>query len=359
MADTRYSIVSPKGKLTPAANQQEALAAMQGSDYVWFDLFNPTHEQLDALAEPLHLHPLTIEDCFDDDQIPKIDLLPEYTFVLFNTFHWEAGDLIVEEVDVLVGTSFLLTVHRSASERRLLGDKFDAAIQLDMGNVRKGPDLLLHLVLDFVVDSKLKAIEALQDGVDAAEEAILRDPASYKPEGLMHLRRQVLSMRKSLLHEREVLSRICRKDSPFVTDKAIFSFRDIHDHVFRYLEIAEICREMISSDMEMYLSIINNRMTMVANRTNRVMRRLTLITTVFMPLTLLAGVGGMSEWSMMTGSENWRVSYPLFLLLMVVIGVVNYYVLRWLDRRDERVTGASSGELQGDFEGPRSVRAKP
>ncbi|MBI5532579.1 MAG: magnesium transporter CorA family protein [Deltaproteobacteria bacterium] len=359
MADTRYSIVSPKGKLTPAASQQEALAAMQGSDYVWFDLFNPTHEQLDALAEPLHLHPLTIEDCFDDDQIPKIDLLPEYTFVLFNTFHWEGGELIVEEVDVLVGTKFLLTVHRSASEQRLLGDRFDAAIQLDMGNVRKGPDLLLHLVLDFVVDSKLSAIEKLQDGVDAAEEAILRDPASYKPEGLMHLRRQVLSMRKSLLHEREVLSRICRKDSPFVTDKAIFSFRDIHDHVFRYLEIAEICREMISSDMEMYLSIINNRMTMVANRTNRVMRRLTLITTVFMPLTLLAGVGGMSEWSMMTGSENWRVSYPLFLLLMVVIGVVNYYVLRWLDRRDERVTGASSGELRGDFEGPRSVRAKP
>jgi magnesium transporter len=359
MQDSRYSIVSPKGKITPASSLQVALGTMQGSDYVWFDLFNPTHEQLDLLAEPLHLHPLTIEDCFDDEQIPKIDLLPDYTFVLFNAFHWEASTLIVEEVDLVLGKNFLLTVHRNAAGRRLLGDKLDAAIQLDMANVRKGPDLLLHMVLDFVVDSKLKAIEELQDGVDMAEETILRDPAAFKPEGLMHLRRQVLSMRKSLVHEREVLSRICRRDSPFITEKAIYNFRDIHDHVFRFLEAVEIGREMISSDMEMYLSIINNRMTLVANRTNRVMRRLTMITTVFMPLTLLAGIGGMSEWSMMTGAENWKASYPLFLAAMVLVAVVNYYVLRWLDRRDERVAEEASGELRGDFGGPRTVRGKP
>jgi magnesium transporter len=85
--------------------------------------------------------------------------------------------------------------------------------------------------------------------------------------------------------------------------------------------------------MEIYLSMINNQMAKAANDTNQVVRRLTFITTIFMPLTLLAGVGGMSEWSMMTGSENWRIAYPLFLVAMGVIGIGNYYLLKWIERR--------------------------
>ena len=92
-------------------------------------------------------------------------------------------------------------------------------------------------------------------------------------------------------------------------------------------------RDIVTSLMEMYLSLVNNRMAMVANRTNRSVRRLTLITTIFMPLTLLAGIGGMSEWSMMTGPDNWRIAYPLFLLGMAVIGAINYVLLRWVERK--------------------------
>ena len=88
--------------------------------------------------------------------------------------------------------------------------------------------------------------------------------------------------------------------------------------------------------MEIYLSMMNNRMALLANRTNRFVRRLTLITTIFMPLTLLAGIGGMSEWSMMTGPANWKISYPLFLLLMAVIGVVNYLLLKRYESKDNR-----------------------
>jgi magnesium transporter len=85
--------------------------------------------------------------------------------------------------------------------------------------------------------------------------------------------------------------------------------------------------------MEMYLSMLNNQMTRISNDTNLTVRRLTFITTIFMPLTLLAGIGGMSEWSMITGPENWKISYPAFLLVMAVLGVANYYLLRWLDKR--------------------------
>jgi magnesium transporter len=86
--------------------------------------------------------------------------------------------------------------------------------------------------------------------------------------------------------------------------------------------------------MEIYLSILNNRMTIVANRTNQIVRRLTLINTIFMPLTLLAGIGGMSEWSMMTGPQNWKIAYPVFLLLMAMLGIGNYLLLKRLEARD-------------------------
>jgi len=105
-----------------------------------------------------------------------------------------------------------------------------------------------------------------------------------------------------------------------VSELAIYHFRDIYDHLAKFFEITEMNRDILTSLMEMYLSLINNRMARVANRTNSTVRRLTLITTIFMPLTLLAGIGGMSEWSMMTGPQNWRLAYPLFLLAMVVIG---------------------------------------
>jgi molybdenum cofactor synthesis domain-containing protein len=165
-----------------------------------------------------------------------------------------------------------------------------------------------------------------------AEEAVLRDPAAFRPDVLMHLRRYLLDLRKSIFHEREILVRICRRDSPFVDEKSLFHFRDIYDHLAKFYELAEMYREMISNLMETYLSMVNNRMSQVANRMNKAMRRLTLITTIFMPLTLLAGIGGMSEWSMMTGPENWKIAYPAFILAMAAIGVVSYYILKRLEK---------------------------
>jgi magnesium transporter len=143
-----------------------------------------------------------------------------------------------------------------------------------------------------------------------------------------------LSLRKSLFHEREILVKICRKDCPFISEKAIFHYRDIYDHLAKFFELTESYRDILTSLMEMYLSMLNNQMAKSANDTNATVKRLTFITTIFMPLTLLAGIGGMSEWSMMTGPQNWRIAYPAFLLAMVVIGFINYYLLKWLDKRN-------------------------
>ena len=170
------------------------------------------------------------------------------------------------------------------------------------------------------MDEKFDAIEALQDQLDTIEDDLLRSAAEFRPGRLVRLRRTLLHLRKSLVYEREILVKMCRRDSRYVTEAAIYDFRDIYDHLAKFFEVVEICRELIGSIMEIHLSMVNNQMTMVANRTNQIVRRLTLITTVFMPLTLLAGIGGMSEWSMMTGPDNWRIAYPAFLGGMLLLG---------------------------------------
>jgi len=183
------------------------------------------------------------------------------------------------------------------------------------------------------VDHKFAAIETLQDAIDTAEEEILKDPGAFRPDLLMRLRRELLTLRKSLFHEREILVKVCRRDCPYISEKAIYHFRDIYDHLTRFFETTEIHREMITSLMELNLSMINHQIALVGNRTNRSVRRLTVINTIFMPLTLLAGIGGMSEWSMMTGPQNWKIAYPLFLVILVVVGGINWVLLKWFDER--------------------------
>lgn len=213
-------------------------------------------------------------------------------------------------MDIFIGEKFLITVNGYDSEARRPLNDIEHIIGGDIEIVRQGPAFLGHVILDYIVDQKFMTIEALADELDAAEEKMLADPANFNPVEMLHMCWVLLAHRKNLFHEREILVKICRKDCPLISEKAIFHYRDI-----------------LTSLMELYTSMLNNLMAKTANETNATVRRLTLITTTFMPLTLLAGIGGMSEWSMMTGPANWKIAYPAFILAMVIIGVANYYLL--------------------------------
>jgi len=326
--------ILPEGNFRPVESRQEALSLLEERGYVWFDFLDPGREELQALMEPLGLHPLSIDDCLDQDQVPKVDDFPSYTFMLFNRYRYAEGTATVDEIDFFLGKSYLISVSHAGGANGNSFVRLEEAIERDLANVRKGPDFLLHVFMDYVVDEKFKAVEALEEELERAEETVIEAPAAFKPELLLRLRRNLLTLRKSLFHEREILVRICRRDSPFVSESAVYHFRDIYDHLARFFETIEIHREMITSLLEIHLSVVNNRTTIAANRTNQIVRRLTLINTIFMPLTLLAGIGGMSEWSMMTGPHNWKIAYPVFLLLMVLLGIGNYLLLKRLEARE-------------------------
>jgi magnesium transporter len=331
MSESRFYHITPEGKLVLVATLAEALAVTRNGGFVWLDYSQPTKEELSFLIEPFGLHPLSVEDCVDENQIAKVDDYPRYTFIVFNAFKYSRGMLSIDEADMFIGADFLITVNIRGPENRR---SIESIVESDSESVRQGPAFLLHVILDHIVDQKFVAIEAFENELDKAEEAILTDSSNFNPATLLNLRRDLLALRKSLFHEREILVKICRKDCPFIQDNALFLYRDIYDHLAKFFELTETSRDIVTSLMQVYLTMLNNQMAYTANQTNATVRRLTFITTIFMPLTLLAGIGGMSEWSMMTGPENWKISYPLFLLAMAIIGIVNYYLLKRLGKKD-------------------------
>lgn len=330
MSSTLFFHFLPRTKPILLATLDEVVEAMKKGGFVWLDFAGPTPELLNPLTEKLGIHPLSIEDCLDDNQIPKMDIFPGNTFLLFNCFTYEKQELVIEEVDMIISPTFLVTAHSRNSKRPDFFHKLPERIERVINVAGRGTDFLLHTVLDYIVDQKFTAVENLQEEIDNMEERIHTMSEKFSPRELMRYRAHLLTLRKSLFHEREVMIKICRKDSPFISEKAIYYFRDIYDHLTKFFEFIEVNREMISNLFEMHLSIRSNHMAKISLQTNEVMKRLTLITTIFMPLTLLSGIGGMSEWSMITGPENWTVSYPAFFLVMVALGWCNYKILKWL-----------------------------
>jgi magnesium transporter len=336
MVKSTFFYISNDGQLQLKASAADAIESAATSGYVWLYYSNPSLEELSALVTPLGIHPLSVEDCLDDLQVPKIEHFPSNTYILFNTFSYAKKELHINEVNHFVGNNFLVTVNKGKKADQKLFSEIIRHVEQDFRDVKDGPDRLLQIILDHIVDEKFVAIEALEDDLDLAEDAILEQLSDFNLGELQQLRRDLLLLRKSLFNEREILVKICRKDSLFIKEQSIVLFRDIYDHLAKSFELTETYREIVSGLMEMYLSMLNHQMAKSAHQTNITVRRLTLITTIFMPLTLLSGIGGMSEWSMMTGSENWRITYPAFLLAMAVVGISSYQLLRWLDKRDKK-----------------------
>lgn len=333
MSKHRFYQVTPGGELLPEQSAREAVRLPPGGGYAWLDFRDPSQEDLEPLVGLLGIHPLSVADCLDKAQVPKIDNFGKSTFLLINSYSHRNGVLSTGEIDFIIGADFLVTVGGRGETPHWEDRDIEALLRLEPQNPGQGPDFLMHALMNYVIDGKHKAIDSLESEVDETEESIIRDLSRFRMSRLVHLRKNILVMRKSLFYEREILTKLCRRDSPFVSEKAVYHFRNSYDHITKYYEEAEIYREVILSLTEMYLSMVNNQMSQIANRTNTTVRRLTFITTIFMPLTLLAGIGGMSEWSMMTGPANWRVSYPVFGLAMALIGALTYAILLHMDAK--------------------------
>ena len=333
MSESKFYHFTKKGQFYGIESLADAAKAIHEGEFIWLNYYKPERKDLSLLIDLIGIHPLSVEDCFDEKQIPKIEHFQNNTFILFNSFCYKDKTLYTDEVNLFIGKNFLITVSGHNSDDRRPLKNVEEIVEKDPSCVKCDPASLMHIVLDFLVDQKYESFDTMEDELEEAEDFLIDNVSDFNPMQLIHLRRDLVSLRKSLYHEREILVKINRFDCPFITDKAIVPYRDIYDHLAKFFELTETYREIETSLMELYTSLLNNKMTQMSNETNASVRRLTMIATVFMPLTLIASIGGMSEWTMMTGGEShWKTAYSLFVMGMIIIGGVNYFLIKGLEK---------------------------
>lgn len=328
---SRFFFINSVGELSYVPSITDAIKAAQDGGYLWLDYCDPTKDDLEPLISLFNIHPLSIEDCLNEEQLPKLDLFPNYSFMVFNVFETSPDGVLAHELNLAIGENFVISVTHRDSDNRPFMQGMERLVERETQKVRSGPSFLLHLLIDTVVDRKFLAIDRIETRLDGDEAEILKDSPDYDLSRLLDSRRDLMTIRKSVFYEREVLSKLIRQDSPFIAEKSLYFYRDVYDHLSRYYEISETARDQVTSLMEIHLSLVNNGMAATSNRTNAIMRRLTLISSIFMPLTLISGIGGMSEFTMMVGQENWKIGYIVLLVLMVVVAIINFLLLRRME----------------------------
>ena len=269
----------------------EGLEAALTSPCAWIDVLEPDEETMGRIAEVFHLHPLAVEDCLHFPQRPKIDRYDGSMFVIWITPVGGPVRLRVARLDVFMGKGWLVTVHRE----RLA--ELDEVASEGLRQMSLGTDWVLHSIIDRMVDSVFPVIDSIGEGLEDLQDAMLDRSERHHLEELFDYRRALLELHKILAPERDSLRMLVR-DNDLVSTEAYHYFQDVGDHLARVIDVIETYREVAASAMDIYLSAQSNRM-------NQIMKQLTIMATIFMPLTLISGIYGMNFRYM--PELGWRV----------------------------------------------------
>ena len=281
-------------------------------------------EVIRRIGEQFGLHPLTLEDVVNTQQRPKLEDFEHYLFMVLRMLYCDPEETVVCSEQV----SLVLTKTCVISFQEQEGDVFEAVrarLRESKGKIRTlGADYLVYSLADAVVDNCFAVLETVGERVEAVEDQVVAEPSPEVLQTIHRLKRELALMRKSLWPLREMISQLARAESPLVRETTGIYLRDVHDHVIQALDTVETQRDMVTGMLEIYLSSISNRM-------NEVMKVLTIIATIFIPLTFMAGLYGMNFTYM--PELEWRAGYPLALGAMLVVAVIMLIYFRrkkWL-----------------------------
>jgi len=292
---------------------------------LWVD-FEATQVEEDEpiMREVFGFHPLAIDDALAETHVPKLDDWGEYLYIVIHAVIYDEGFsdfLRTQELDVFIGKNYIVTHH---------DDKIAAIEQVwsrlgrDERHLKNGADHLLYRLVDEVVTGMMPVIEELDDEIDRAEDQIFEGPTTPTLERIFNLKRAVLHLRRIIGPQREVLNKLARDDYGVIDAHERIYFRDVYDHLVRFYDIAESQRDLIGGALDTYLSVINNRM-------NDIMKTLTLITTLFMPISFVAGFFGMNFFAPVEpGLAPWTgdIMFILMMALTIVMPVSMYFLMR-------------------------------
>ncbi|MEN6622674.1 MAG: magnesium/cobalt transporter CorA [Smithella sp.] len=272
---------------------------------------------LEELGNIYGLHPLVLEDILNTDQRPKMEDYGDYLYFVLRSFSEEGnGHLISEQVSIILGKNFVLSFREKESA---IFEPIQARLAANKGRIRKsGADYLLHAIIDNIVDNYFVSMEALEEEIELLEDELVQRTASATLGKIHSLKRKLIFIRKSLSPLREAISALERSDSLLIGESTGIYFKDIFDHVIAIIDSVETFRDMLSGMLDIYLSSVSNRL-------NEVMKVLTIIATIFMPLTFIAGVYGMNFKYMPELEWRWGYFGTLGLMLVVALLMIYYF----------------------------------
>jgi len=291
------------------ADELPALLTRSGAR-VWVDLSAPIGEAETAIVRDVFkLHPLAIEDCFERRAHPKIDEYDGYLYLITHGLSAGATADSAEpvELDAFLGANYLVTHHADAS--RSVAAVIEQVTRTGIP-LNQGPAAVLHAILDRQVDGLEAVLDNFEERIETLEDAVFARPRNDHIASLLSMKRNILELRRWTAKQREVLLRLGRREFALITAEDTLLFRDVHDHLVRINDLLEVFRDMLTSIQEAYLSV-------VSNRTNDIMRFLTLFSTIMMPLTVLTGIYGMNFDHM--PELRSAHGYPLVLVGMLLI----------------------------------------
>jgi magnesium transporter len=251
----------------------------------WVDLAAPGEEELHLLADLFKFHPLSIDDARSALQFPKVEPYPGYLYIVLHGIDAKASSrqFSTHDVDFFVGRNFLVTVHDGHS--RSIGRLREVCVQYERV-LSEGPVSVLHRIVDLMVDRYRPVAEAIESRIEALEEQALAGRTQMVSQ-VLKVKRELATMRRVLIPQRDAIGRLARREFPAISDEMAFRFRDVYDQVVRLSEEAILFQDRMTGVLEVNLASVSNRL-------NQIMKVLTVMSTIFLPLTVLTGMWGMN-----------------------------------------------------------------
>ena len=314
----RNGVTEARPSLDPAL-----LEANSGA-VVWVDLAKGTPEELRILSDVFHFHPLAVEDAIAKRHHPKIELYGSYLYLILHGIDFRASQhrFATHDTDFFLGPNYLVTVHDGQS--RTLPSVQDQCVRNER-LLAEGPAALLHRIIDVMVDHYEPEVEKLEKKLERLEHEVFNHPDENSMRQIVELKRDVTSLRRVTLPQRDAVARLARREFSLITDEMAYRFRDVFDHLVRLSEEGLMFQDRVASLLDAHLANVSNRL-------NRVMKVLTVITTIFMPLTLLTGLYGMNvPLPHLPGGEAaqfWWILGILVATIVIMLGV--FRRMRWI-----------------------------
>jgi magnesium transporter len=279
---------------------------------------------IEQLGGAFNIHPLVLEDVVNTEQRPKMEDYDNYLFIVMKMLYAAGAQHTIkhEQISLIVGKGYVISLQEVALD---VFDPVRERIKKGRGRIRKkGGDYLAYALMDMVVDHYFKILEDLGETIEELHDTLIHEPEPDTLLVIQSLKREMLYVRKSLWPLREVINTLLRDDSVLISDEVVLYLRDVYDHIIHVIDTVETFRDMLSGMLDIYLSSLSNKM-------NEVMKVLTIIATIFIPLTFIAGIYGMNFEFM--PELKWKFAYPVLWLIMlaIFIGMLIYFKRRkWL-----------------------------